>query len=120
MIRKFKVYNKKYKEVQAFLQYDTETKKYTMQILEDYTGMHPDCMFMEMNKRGIVEVPDYLISNWVESRVIPPDRQCMSTILDDLGLKEYDQFTFLMLGHGESQMDFSCLIEITDENTKKR
>lgn len=44
----------------------------------------------------------------------------MSGILKELGLKEYDRFQFFLLGHGESQMDFSCAIEITDENEEEQ
>ena len=113
MKRMFEVYNKKFKEVQAYLQYDTETNKYTMQILPDYTGMHPDILFALWHQKGIIDVPEHFVEMWVDSRVIPPNRQCMSSILDELGMKEYDRFQFLMLGHGESQMDFSCLREIT-------
>lgn len=118
MIRKFKIYNKKFKEVQAYVQYNTDTKQFSMQLLESYEGMHPDCIFAELHKMGYIEVPQKYVDMWVKSRVITPDRQGMSGILKELGLKEYDRFQFFLLGHGESQMDFSCAIEITDENDK--
>lgn len=120
MLRRFKVYNKKYKEVQAYVQYNTKTKKFTMQILKDYTGMHPDCIFKELHDKGYVEVPEYFVDMWVDSRVICPNRQNMNGILAELGLKEYDRFAFFILGHGESQMDFSCIIELNEDGTEKK
>ena len=91
-----------------------------MQLLESYEGMHPDCIFAELHKMGYIEVPQRYVDMWVKSRVITPDRQGMSGILKELGLKEYNRFQFFLLGHGESQMDFSCAIEITDENEEEQ
>ena len=42
MIRKFKIWNEKFKELEGYLTFDTETEKFGMTLLDDYTGKTPD------------------------------------------------------------------------------
>lgn len=114
MIREFEIYNEKFKEVQAYLYYDTETKKFNMQLLKDYTGLHPDIIFLELYKQGIVDVPQHIAQMWAEGRVFPPNRQGLQGMLEDIGMTEYDVFEIMLYGNGRCQMDYSCIREITN------
>lgn len=116
MIRQFKIWNEKFKELEGYLFFDTETEQFSMRALDNYSGKHPDIFFRAMNDRGIVDVPQYLVDMWVTGRVVPPNRQGIEGILADIGMREYNVFDLLVYGNGRCQMDFSCIIEITDES----
>ena len=51
---------KSLKEVQAYLYYNTETKKFNMRLLENYYGMHPNITFKVLHDQGIVDVAQHL------------------------------------------------------------
>lgn len=110
MIEKYKIFNEKFKELEGYLFFDTETEKFSMTILEDYSNKHPDCFFRELNKQGIIEVPQHLVDMWVQGRVFPPNRQGLRGILEDIGMTEYNLHDILVYGNGRCQMDFSCII----------
>lgn len=110
MIRKFRIYNEKFKTDEGYLFYNTETEQFSMKLLPEYEG-YVDIFFKELNKQGIIDVPQHLVDMWVRGRVIPPNRQGLRGILDDLGMKEYNVFDLLVYGNGRCQMDYSCIIE---------
>ena len=113
MIRKFEIRNEKFNdELEAYLTYDTETDEYKMKLLDDYTGKHPDMTFRILNQQGIIDVPDYITRNWVEHRVIPPDRQGLQGILKEMGMTEYNVFEMLLYNKARNQMDFSYIKEV--------
>ena len=110
MIEKYKIYNEKFKELEGYLYFDTETQKFSMTILDNYNDKNPDCFFRELNKRGITEVPQHLVDMWVQGRVFPPNRQGLQGMLADIGMTEYNLHDILVYGNGRCQMDFSCII----------
>lgn len=112
MVEKYEIYNEKFKELEGYLFFDTETKKFSMRILEDYTGMHPDIWFQVLNERGIVEVPQHIVDNWVQGRVFPPNRQGLQGMLQEIGMTEYNVHDILIYGNGKCQMDYSCIRRI--------
>ena len=113
MIRKFEIRNEKYNgELEAYLTYNTETDEYKMRLLEDYSGKHPDITFKELHKQGVVEVPDHITRNWVEHRVIPPNRQGLQGILEEMGMTEYNVFDLLLYNSARNQMDYSYIVEV--------
>lgn len=119
MKREFEIYNYKFKEVQGYLYYDTDKDRYSMRLLPSYKGMHPDCTFMELNKQGIVYVPQDIVDMWVHNRVIPPNRQGLEGILKEMGLSEYNVFDLLMLTGGTCELDYSGLREIPYDGKDK-
>ena len=110
MIRKFRIYNEKFKTDEGYLFYNTETEQFSMKLLPEYTG-YADIFFKELHKQGVIDVPQHLVDMWVRGRVIPPNRQGLRGILDELGMKEYNVFDLLLYGNGRCQMDYSCIIE---------
>lgn len=110
MIEKYKIYNEKFKELEGYLYFNTETQQFSMTILDDYNGKNPDCFFRELNKQGITEVPKHLVDMWVQGRVFPPNRQGLQGMLADIGMTEYNLHDILVYGNGRCQMDFSCII----------
>lgn len=42
MIEKYKIYNEKFKELEGYLYFNTETQQFSMTILDDYSGKNPD------------------------------------------------------------------------------
>lgn len=110
MIEKYRIFNEKYKELEGYLFFNTETQQFSMTMLEDYTGKHPDCFFKELHKQGVVEVPQQFVDMWVEGRVFPPNRQGLQGMLEEMGMKEYNLHDILIYGNGRCQMDFSCII----------
>ena len=58
-------------------------------------------------------------SNWsrrfVQQRIVPQDRQNIGQILRDNGLKEYDEFSLLMLTMGRCEQDDCYLVEIPSD-----
>lgn len=115
MIRKFEIYNYKFKETEGYLFYNTETDEYSMKLLEDYTGKHPDIFFKILHDQGVVDVPEYLVDVWVQDRVIPPNRQGLEGLLKERGMTEYHIFDLLMYAMGRCQLDYSTLVEIKYE-----
>lgn len=111
MIEKYKIYNEKFKELEGYLYFNTETQQFSMTILDDYSGKNPDCFFRELNKQCITEVPQHLVDMWVQGRVFPPNRQGLQGMLADIGMTEYNLHDILVYGNGRCQMDFSCIIK---------
>lgn len=111
MIEKYKIYNEKFKELEGYLYFNTETQQFSMTILDDYSGKNPDCFFRELNKQGITEVPQHLVDMWVQGRVFPSNRQGLQGMLADIGMTEYNLHDILVYGNGRCQMDFSCIIK---------
>lgn len=111
MIEKYKIYNEKFKELEGYLYFNTETQQFSMTILDDYSGKNPDCFFRELNKQGITEVPQHLVDMWVQGRVFQPNRQGLQGMLADIGMTEYNLHDILVYGNGRCQMDFSCIIK---------
>jgi hypothetical protein len=110
MIEKYKIYNEKFKELEGYLYFNTETQQFSMTILDDYSGKNPDWFFRELNKQGITEVPQHLVDMWVQGRVFPPNRQGLQGMLADIDMTEYNLHDILVYGNGRCQMDFSCVI----------
>lgn len=110
MIEKYKIYNEKFKELEGYLYFNTETQQFSMTILDDYNGKNPDWFFRELNKQGITKVPQHLVDMWVQGRVFPPNRQGLQGMLADIGMTEYNLHDILVYGNGRCQMDFSCII----------
>ena len=110
MIEKYEIFNEKYKELEGWLFFDTESETFSMRILESYEGKHPDCFFKELHRKGIVDVPQHFVDMWVEGRIFPPNRQGLQGMLQEMGMSEYNVHDILIYGNGRCQMDFSCII----------
>ena len=68
---------------------------------------------------SFVERNEYTVSSswshrWVQQRIVPRDRQNIIQILRDNDLKEYDEFSLLMLAMGRCEQDDCYLEEVND------
>lgn len=61
-------------------------------------------------ERGAYSVDSNWSRIWVQNRIVPQDRQNISQILHDNRLKEYDEFSLLMLTMGRCEQD-DCYLE---------
>ncbi|MBR4474948.1 MAG: hypothetical protein IKS55_15105 [Oscillospiraceae bacterium] len=66
--------------------------------------------------RGIYSIDSSWSRRWVQQRIVPQDRQNIGQILRDNGLKEYDEFSLLMLTKGRCEQDDCYLEEISPDN----
>lgn len=114
MIRQFEIWNRKFNTLEGHLYFDTETEKFSMTIEKEFTGK-VDIMFDILNKQKVYNVPQHIVDNWVQSRVIPPDRQGLKGILEDAGMKEYHVPTLFFYCMGDCDMDYTYCKEITND-----
>ena len=66
--------------------------------------------------RGEYSVNSFWSRRWVQQRIVPQDRQNISQILRDNGLKEYDEFSMLMLANGRCEQDDCYLEEVSTDD----
>lgn len=112
MKRSFEIRDaKRSNKLMGYLYFDEDISKYSMKLLKSYDE-EPEIFFNELNRQGIVDVPQHLVDNWVRGRVIPPNRQGLRGILNDIGMKEYNVFDLLMYASGRCHMDELYLKEI--------
>ena len=65
---------------------------------------------------GIYSIDSNWSRRWVRQRIVPQDRQNIGQILRDNGLKEYDEFSLLMLTMGRCEQDDCYLEEVPADN----
>lgn len=67
-------------------------------------------LFSSFVNHGIYSIDSSWSRRWVQGRIVPQDRQNIGQILRDNGLKEYDEFSLLMLSMGRCEQD-DCYLE---------
>ena len=67
--------------------------------------------FVKRNKRTVD--PSWS-ARWVESRIVPRDRQNLGSVLRENGLKSYDRFRLLMLGEGRCAQDDCSVVPVQE------
>ena len=77
--------------------YDTEAKQFAMTIMEAVPKAD-----LPLSLEGFANRNKYVLSHedvlrWVRGRICPPGRHNIREILRDNGLKEYDEFSLLMV-----------------------
>lgn len=63
--------------------------------------------------KGQREFEGKTVFNWVKDRVIPPGRQNIGDILDQVGIKEYDELAIFLYAKGKFTQDTFRIEEIT-------
>lgn len=66
--------------------------------------------------RGIYSIDRNWSRRWVQQRIVPQERQNIGQVLKDNGLKEYDEFSLLMLTMGRCEQDDCYLEELPADN----
>lgn len=100
----------------AFLIYFEAAKKFYVEITDSADEWQVPFAFLGYVKKGIRTINPTISLRWVRERIIPSDRQNISQILRDNGLKYYDEFELLKLGHGRCAQDDYCIIPIAEDN----
>ena len=112
MIREFEIWNRKFNTLEGHLYFNTETEEFRMTVEKQFTDK-VDALFMELNKRGIYEVPQHITNKWVQSRVPPPYRQGIKGMLAQSGMKEYHLPSLFFWCMGACEFDYSYCKEVT-------
>lgn len=99
----------------AYLIYFEQAKRFYIELPDDADVWETPLLLSSFAKRHDVTVDSYWSKLWVQQRIIPPDRQNLGQILRDNGLKEYDEFSLLMLGNGRCANDSYYLDPIKDD-----
>ncbi|MDO4266691.1 MAG: hypothetical protein Q4C63_09560 [Eubacteriales bacterium] len=92
-------------KVLGILNYDEQTKKYTIDIPEDVTYMEAPFLMSLFLKKGIRSLDSDWSMRWVQSRIIPSSRQNIGEILRVNGMRSYDEHTLLLKNEGRSCQD---------------
>lgn len=106
MLRKFAICDPALGEKQvATLLYNEADKSFGIEILKN-----ADVAKLPISLKIHAEQDRYLLNesfsiDWVRSRICPPSRQNISTILHEIGLDEYDEFGLISYTKGRCMMD---------------
>ena len=89
----------------GILNYDEQTRQYTIDIPEDVSFRKTPFMLSLFLKKGIRSVDSKWSMRWVQSRIIPSSRQNIGEILRANGMRSYDEHKLLLKNEGRSCQD---------------
>ncbi|MFR3250465.1 MAG: hypothetical protein ACLTQL_05050 [Eisenbergiella sp.] len=89
----------------GILNYDEQTRQYTIDIPEDVSFRETPFMLSLFLKKGIRSVDSKWSMRWVQSRIIPSSRQNIGEILRANGMRSYDEHKLLLKNEGRSCQD---------------
>lgn len=94
----------------GYLIYYENPKAFYIEITDniDYWDVPP--ILSSFVERGIYSINSIWSYRWIKQRIVPKERQNISQILRDNGLKEYDEFSLLILTMGRCEQD-DCYLE---------
>jgi hypothetical protein len=78
------------------LRYDVDHKAFSMTIDGDVPLADLPLSLEIFAGSGVLELNHRDVLEWIRGRICPPGRQNIVSILDELGLPEYDEFGILM------------------------
>ena len=94
----------------GYLFYYEKNQLYSIEISGDLTEDEAPVFFTWFIRNDVRTVSPEWSRRWVESRVIPPDRQNLGMILKEYKLKEYNVFKLLMISDGRCAQD-DCAVK---------
>lgn len=98
----------------GYLYYDENKREYEIEIPQNVKSYEAPFIISDFIKKKQYKVGKDWSYRWVNQRVVPPERQNIGQILKANGLKEYDEFTFLLKNEGRSCQD-ECFIVRVEE-----
>lgn len=104
----------------AYLLYYENEKRFYIELPEDADPWETPLLLSSFLKKGERTVNSYWSQMWVRQRIVPSDRQNLGQILKKNGLKEYDEFSLLMLAKGRCAQDDYYLSPISEEEVQLR
>ncbi|MBO4818910.1 MAG: helix-turn-helix transcriptional regulator [Firmicutes bacterium] len=120
-MRIFAIKNQKHKKrpAQSWLYYDEDNYEFSIKISKGADTSDLPLMLSCLAEKGEFEVGDKWARRFVQSRIIPPERQNLGAILLSHGLEYYDEFEFLMFDMGRCCHDDYYLEEIQETSAAK-
>lgn len=98
----------------AYLIYYERERKFYIELPERADPWETPLILSSFAEKGITTVDSYWSRLWVQQRIVPTDRQNIGQILKDNQLKEYDEYSLLMLAKGRCAQDDYYLVPMTE------
>jgi hypothetical protein len=98
----------------AYLLYYEMEKRFYIELPEDADPWETPLLLSSFVKRGEKTVNSYWSKLWVEQRIVPTDRQNLGQVLKENHLKEYDEYSLLMLSMGRCSQDDYYLVSMEE------
>ena len=103
-------------KVLGFLIYYEPSKSFYIELSDSLDPWAVPPVLSSFVNRGIYSIDSIWSERWVRQRIVPQDRQNIGEILRDNGLKEYDEFSLLLLTMGRCEQDDCYLEEISTDH----
>ena len=100
----------------AYLLYYETAKQFYVELPENADPWQIPMVLSSFARKGETSVNSYWSRLWVQQRIVPSDRQNISQVLRDNGLKEYDEYGLLMLAMGRCAQDDYYLVPINEKD----
>ena len=108
----------------AYLLYYELEKRFYIELPENADPWETPLLLSSFIKKGETSINSYWSKIWVQQRIVPTDRQNLGQVLRDNNLKEYDEFSLLMLSMGRCAQDDYYLVPLDEtrlpEQIRKR
>ena len=98
----------------AYLFYYEADRRFYIELPEAADPWETPLLLSSFAQKGEYTVNSYWSRLWVQQRIVPSDRQNISQILRDNGLKNYDEYSLLMLSNGRCEQDDYYLVPIEE------
>lgn len=106
------IFDEYYKKDVGFLYYFPKTKEFNIEINKGVPEKSLDFIMSHFNKLKQYLIPHEWAFRWVQSRIIPSERQNIGEILRRNNMTEYDEFQMLIFHSGRSVQDNYCLLDL--------
>ena len=109
----FNICNEEDSTFTGVLLYYEKEKTFIIELDPELDEWSAPLLLSDFARRGQFTIPREISRLWVRERIIPSERQNISSILSNHGLKSYDEIRFLELSEGRCVQD-SLFIQKTD------
>ena len=99
----------------GYLVYHEPSKTFYIELPDGADSWDLPLLLSTFADRGEYSIDSTWSRRFVQQRIVPQDRQNIGLILRDNGLKEYDEFSLLMLTMGRCEQDDCYLEEIPSD-----
>ncbi len=97
-------------KILAYLVYYEKARNFYIELPDDADPWETPLLLSSFAEKKQFSIDSYFSRLWVQQRIIPPERQNIGSILKENKLKEYDEFSLLLLSQGRCAQD-DCYIE---------
>ena len=99
----------------GYLVYYEDPKAFYVELADGLDPWEAPPIFSAFVKRGDYSIDSYWSRRWVQSRIVPRDRQNIGQILRENHLGEYDEFSLLVIATGRCAQDDFYLEDVSPE-----